>query len=195
MRALEWMETCTGLFLSTVDGLPDDGFAGQSLLAGWTRHHVVAHVHFNALALGRLLSWAGTGVESRMYAGSDQRAAEIEGGLDLPVPELRALVHRSAEELAAAIRNLPDRAWSHPVVTARGREVAARQVPWMRAREVAVHAIDLAAGVGFADLPGAMVRELTSEAVAMHAAVGDAASMAAWLTGRSEQPPPLAAWL
>lgn len=195
MTAVEWMDSCTELFLDTVDGLPDAALSEPSTLPGWSRKHVVAHVHFNALALGRLVSWARTGVESRMYAGPEQRLAEIEDGVSLPVRELRTRLHRSAEELAAAVAALPDDAWAHVVVTARGREVPASQVPWMRAREVAVHAVDLAAGPGFDDLPPGLLRELSTEAVAMHGASGDAAQMAAWLTGRSERPPQLAAWL
>lgn len=195
MTSLDWMDSCTELFLTTVHDLPDDGFAAPSLLPGWTRHHVVAHVHFNALALRRLVSWARTGVESRMYDGPEQRAREIEGGLSLPPDRLRALVHRSAEELAAAVAAVPDEAWANVVVTARGREVPASQIPWLRAREVAVHAVDLAAGVGFADLPAGLLRELSAEAVVMHGTAGVAAPMAAWLTGRSERAPQLAAWL
>ena len=195
MTSLDWMDTCTDLFLTAVDDLSDDDFAAPSLLPGWSRQHVVAHVHFNALALGRLISWARTGVETRMYASAEQRADEIESGLALRPDELRALVHRSAEQLAASVAVVPDEAWAHRVVTARGREVPASLVPWLRAREVAVHAVDLAAGVGFADLPGGLLRELSTEAVVMHGAAGAAAPMAAWLTGRSERAPQLAAWL
>ena len=130
-----------------------------------------------------------------MYDSPEQRAAEIEGGLSIPPDQLRALVHRSAEELAAGLAAVPGEAWSHLVVTARGREVPASQVPWLRAREVAVHAVDLSAGIGFADLPAELLAELGSEAVAMHGAAGSAAPLAAWLTGRSERAPQLAAWL
>ena len=195
MTSSDWMDSCTALFLTALDGVPDEGFAAPSLLPGWSRHHVVAHVHFNALALGRLVTWARTGVESRMYDGPEQRAAEIEGGLSVPPDQLRALVHRSAEELAAGLAAVPDEAWSHLVVTARGREVPASQVPWLRAREVAVHAVDLSVGIGFADLPAGLLGELGAEAVAMHGAAGAAAPLAAWLTGRSERAPQLAAWL
>ena len=42
--------------------------------------HVVAHVHYNARALRRLVQWATTGTENRMYASPEQRASEIEAG-------------------------------------------------------------------------------------------------------------------
>lgn len=190
-----WLAECTGLFLAAVDALPDGDFGAPSLLPGWTRHHVIAHVHFNALALGRLVSWAGSGVESRMYEGPEQRAAEIERGATIPPSALRGLARRSAEDLDAAMTALHPDAWRHEVVTARGRTVAASQIPWMRTREVAVHAIDLATGTDFADLPGDLLREISTEAVAMRSTAGDAAAVTAWLTGRPVGPAPLAAWL
>ncbi len=185
----------TELFLATVERIADDELSAPSLLPGWTRHHVVAHVHFNALALGRLVSWAATGVESRMYESPEQRAAEIEGGLAISPAELRTLVRRSAEDLDDALAALPDGARHHEVVTARGRTVPASEIPWMRTREVAVHAVDLAAGTAFADLPPDLLARLSTEALAMRTAAGEAAAVAAWLTGRVSAPTPLAAWL
>ena len=43
--------------------------------------------------------------------------------------------------------------WEHEVRTRQGRLIRAAQLPWLRAREVMVHAVDLDGGVGFADLP------------------------------------------
>jgi fumarylacetoacetase len=39
--------------------------------------HLVAHLALNAGALGNLVAWARTGVESPMYASAEQRAADI----------------------------------------------------------------------------------------------------------------------
>jgi len=155
----------------------------------------VAHVHGNAEALRRLLSWAATGRENRMYAGPGQRAAEIEELSALPAGELRSRVRRSAELLAADMDALPDHAWHNQVVTAQGRTVPATEIPWMRAREVWVHAIDLDAGVTFADLPGDFTAALIADAAAKQAGKGDAAGLAAWLTGRTPHAPDLVPWL
>jgi maleylpyruvate isomerase len=65
----------------------------------------------------------------------------------------------------------------------------------MRAREVAVHAVDLDHGVGFADLPDGFNAALAADAAARHAARGHAAGLAAWLTGRAAQSPALGPWL
>jgi maleylpyruvate isomerase len=190
-----WMDLGTGLFLGVVDRLTDDQLSAPTALPGWTRRHVVAHVHRNAEALRRLLGWAATGVENRMYASPGQRDADIQATAGLPADELRALVHRSAGDLAADMDALPEAAWQHMVITAQGRTVPASEIPWMRVREVTVHAIDLEHGVGFADLPDELNAALAADALARHASRGSAADLAAWLTGRSATPPALGPWL
>ncbi|MGP4105364.1 maleylpyruvate isomerase N-terminal domain-containing protein [Nonomuraea sp. KM90] len=195
MTARAWMDQCTTLFLDTLDRLTDDELAAPTALPGWTRRHVAAHVHGNAEALRRLLSWAATGVEQRMYANAGRRAEEIETVAALPADTLRALVHRSASDLAADMDRLPESGWQRLVVTAQGRTVPATEIRWMRAREVAVHAVDLDHGVSFADLPADFNAALAAHALAGHAARGQAAGLAAWLTGRSARPPVLGPWL
>lgn len=134
MSARSWMDEGTRLFLGVVDRLTDDELSAPTALDGWTRRHVIAHVHGNAEALRRLLSWAATGVENRMYADARQRADEIEAAASLPAEELRALVHESARRLAEDVDALPEEAWHRSVVTAQGRTVPATEIPWMRAR-------------------------------------------------------------
>lgn len=192
-----WMDEGTALFLSTVEALPDEDFGAATPLPGWTRAHVVAHVHFNAEALLRLLHWARTGERTPMYAGAAQRETEIEEGAALPAPGLRGLVRASAETLSAAVEELPGGAWDNEVVTAQGRTVPAREVLWMRTREVAVHTVDLGAGTRFADLPGDLVAALVADAARKRAAAGgdEAAALAAWLTGRTDVAPSLGPWL
>ncbi|GAA4611820.1 hypothetical protein GCM10023195_50270 [Actinoallomurus liliacearum] len=130
-----------------------------------------------------------------MYSGPRQRAEEIEAAALLPAAELRALVHGSARSLTEDMDALPDDAWRNLVVTAQGRTVSAAEIPWMRAREVCVHAVDLDHGVGFADLPEDFNAALVADATAKHAAKANAAGLAAWLTGRTAQAPDLGPWL
>jgi maleylpyruvate isomerase len=189
------MDECTALFLNTVDALPDEDFGAATPLPGWTRAHVVAHVHYNAEALLRLLHWARTGERTPMYGSAAQRGAEIEEGAGLSAPHLRELVHASAGALAAAVEELPEEAWENEVVTAQGRTVPAREVLWMRTREVAVHTVDLEAGTHFADLPDELNTALASDAARKRAMTGEAAALAAWLTGRTARAPSLGPWL
>lgn len=192
----DWMDEGTALFLAAVDSLSGEEFAVATALPGWSRAHVVAHVHHNAEALLRLLHWARTGDRTPMYASQEQRNAEIEATAALPAARIRDLVHASARELGAAVDALPGPAWSREVVTAQGRTVPAREVLWMRTREVAVHAVDLDAGTGFGDLPDALNAALVTDVARKRSTVGgEAATLAAWLTGRSAEAPRLGPWL
>ena len=190
-----WMDRGTELFLDALGGLPDDALGEPTGLPGWSRRHLVAHVHYNAEALRRLVSWARTGVENRMYADADQRSSEIEAGAELSADRLRALVRASAAELSGDLDSLPAEAWQHDVVTAQGRTVPATEIPWMRTREVAVHAVDLRTGVTFDALPEELSAALAADVVKKRAASGEASSLAAWLTGRAPEAPALGPWL
>ncbi len=190
-----WMDIGTELFRDALARLTDAELDAPSLLPGWTRKHVVVHVHHNAEALRRLVRWAATGVEHRMYKDERQRTDEIEASVPLPAARVRALVAQSADALSADLDALSPDAWSRLVVTAQGRTVAATEIPWMRAREVAVHAVDLAAGVGFADLPEDLNAALIADAVARQRRYGLTADLAAWLTGRTAEAPALGPWL
>src|SRR5947209_4673969 len=52
----------TDRLLVSLDKLDDDAVGEPSLLPGWTRGHVLAHLARNADALVNLLTWARTGV-------------------------------------------------------------------------------------------------------------------------------------
>jgi len=48
---------------------------------------------------------------------------------------------------------LPDGAWNREARTAHGRHVPAAQIPWLRIREAWIHAMDLATGGHFSEIP------------------------------------------
>jgi len=133
--------------------LRDDEFDGPSLLSGWSRRHLVAHVGFNARAIARLVAWARTGVENPMYTSPTRRAEEIDFGATLPTEALRSLAAHAAVHLNVEWRDLPEEAWSHHVCTAQGRLVPASETVWMRTREVWIHAVDLGNGGSVGDFP------------------------------------------
>ena len=134
-------------------------------LPGWHRGHVLTHVARNADALRNLLVWARTGVVTPMYATPEQRSRDIEAGAGRPAADLvDDLLHADAA-LADAITSLPEEAWHATVRSARGREIPAADVAWLRAREVWIHAVDLMAGVRMADLPDEFVAVLSAEVI------------------------------
>jgi maleylpyruvate isomerase len=168
-----WMVDATALLLRRVDELSDDDLAAPTALDGWTRRHLLAHVGFNAQALRRLAAWAGTGVRTPMYDSAEQRATEIAEGAGWEPRRLRLFVAETASTLAADLAALPDEAWQHEVVTAQGRTVPATEIPWMRTREVAVHAVDLAAGVDFGNLPNDLCAALVADVAALRSKRAD----------------------
>ncbi|WP_368498126.1 maleylpyruvate isomerase family mycothiol-dependent enzyme [Herbiconiux sp. A18JL235] len=143
--------------------LTDADFDGPSLLPGWSRRELIAHVGLNARALTRLVEWAATGVETPMYASPEQRNAEIEFSATLPAQALRNLSDHAAIHLTVEWRDLPDADWSNLVRTAQGRTVPVSESVWMRTREVWIHAVDLANGGRFDDIPAPVIDRLIGE--------------------------------
>lgn len=159
----------TAFFARKLNELSDAELDGGTLLPGWTRRHVVAHVGYNARAIARLAEWAATGVETPMYSSPEAREHEINFGATLPPIALRHLFDHSAVHLSVEWRDLPDASWTHEVRTAQGRTVPAAETVWMRTREVWMHAVDLDNGATFADIPVPVLeRVLTDITSAWH---------------------------
>lgn len=168
-----WMEEGTALFAKALESLDDEALAAPGSLPGWTGRHLVAHVAANAEALGNLVHWARTGEETLMYSSPGQRTSDIETGALRPGPELRDWSASSAARLADSLDTLTAAQWSREVLTAQGRTVAAREIPWMRAREVMVHAVDLGGVVTVAELPAAFDAALLDDITAKRSSSPD----------------------
>lgn len=160
---LGWWEDGEHFLAGALDRLAGQDLGHPSLLPGWPRRTVIAHVARNADALGNLLTWARTGDETPMYASPEARDAAIAQTAGLPDAELLADCRAAGQRLAAAVRELPEPAWAAQVRTAQGRTVPASEVPWMRCREVWVHTVDLDAGVGFGDIPDEVLAALIDD--------------------------------
>ena len=156
----------TERFLLALTRRSDDELEGPTTLPGWSGKHLVAHVAANADALLNLAHWAGTGDETPMYSSPAQRNADIQAGARLSPVELRSWVQSSADRLGSCLTTLTEEQWSRTVRTAQGRRVPATEIPWMRAREVMVHAVDLDPGTAFDDLPQEFLLALIDDVVA-----------------------------
>lgn len=172
------------LLAGTVGQLPDGALSGPTLLPGWDRARLLAHVAGNADALVNLLTWARTGVETPMYPSAEIRDAQIAGTAALPPARLRAEVLAASGRLAAAVGTLPVDAWAVQVRTAQGRVVPAAEVPWMRCREVWVHAVDLAGSTSFADVPDEVLVALVEDVFATWDRWGQQVDVAVSAAGR-----------
>ena len=160
---LDLMRQGEAFFLAQVERIDGDALAAPCALPGWSRAHLVAHLARNADALGNLLTWARTGVETPMYASVDARAEGIERSSQQPRDSLLADLWSASARLVDAATSMPADAWDAHITTRSGREIPASEVPWMRIRESWVHAVDLAAGASFADLPSVVVDDLLDE--------------------------------
>ncbi|MFF9127710.1 maleylpyruvate isomerase N-terminal domain-containing protein [Streptomyces sp. NPDC014889] len=200
--ACAWARIGTELMLNAVAGFDEAGFSAPSVLPDWTRKHLVAHVAANADGLHNLVHWAATSEPTPMYASPEERAAGIARGPSLSAGELRSWLTGSSEKLAVALDRLTGEQWHREVVTAQGRTVPATELPWMRAREVCVHAVDLGTGVTFADLPdgflAALADEIRDRRQLTELPDGPLPEVTAWLAGRPHSladAPELAPWL
>ncbi len=205
--AIAWMRAGTLLFTAQASALDERGLRAPSRLDGWSRAHVIAHVARNAEGLARLASWARTGVRTPMYAGPEQRNADIETtavhDLDTLLTDLAGTNTILEEGLAA----LTGPRWEYEVEM-RGRAVPAAVIPWLRAREAWLHAVDLGTGVELADLPDDLLDALLEDVAGSREGVppitlapsdrgttldvrgggtqvtGTTAALVGWLTGR-----------
>jgi maleylpyruvate isomerase len=154
-------------FSRQLDELADDDFDADSLLPGWSRRMVAAHVGLNARALTNLTEWARTGVETPMYSSPQQREHDIQVTATLPIAALRHLSEHAANHLDVQWRDLPQLAWQHQVRTAQGRLVPVSETIWMRTREVWLHAVDLRNGGDVAQFPAELHDLLIDDLIRM----------------------------
>jgi maleylpyruvate isomerase len=134
---------------------------------------VLSHLARNADALVNLLTWARTGAETRMYASPSDRADGIEAGADRALPAQLADLTAAGQRFAAAAAAVPADRREFTVLSAQGREIPAREVPWLRVREVWLHLVDLDAGYDIDAVPADVAWAL-------------AADVAAWMSSRTE---------
>jgi maleylpyruvate isomerase len=204
--ALRWWAAGERAVASLVERLTDEELAAPAALPGWSRAHVVAHLARNADALVNLLSWARTGVETPMYPSRAARDAGIETTAAQPAAELRADYAAACARFAASVETLPDSAWASILRNMQGREIPSTEVPWMRAKEVWVHGVDLDAGLAFAELPPDLCVALVDDVLGLFAARDEAPGARivatdvdrAWGSGASTVEGPvsaIAAWL
>jgi len=157
----------TAFFRRALNLVPDDQFRSPTLLPGWTRSHLVAHVGYNARAIARLVNWAATGEENPMYSSPQARGEEIDQGASLRPQALRSLCEHAAIDLDVRWRDLPDANWGATVVTAQGRHVPVSETLWMRSREVWLHAVDLDVGAHMSEIPESVLTRLLTDVVTM----------------------------
>lgn len=147
----------------TLDGLDETALRGRSLLPGWTRGHVLAHVALNAHSLVNLFDWARTGVETPQYPSWEKRDADIEEHAGRSPDEHRTALEDAAEAFRAAALSVPADRWDRPVSGIGGDPTPAASFLFGRLREVEIHHVDLDAGYGPGDWDEAFVRAVLEQ--------------------------------
>lgn len=132
-------------------GTSDDALAAPSRLPGWSRGHVLAHLARNADALVEILAGRP------MYAGENARDADIERDAHRPLAAHLDDLRDSAARLDGAFAAQREADWERPVTLRNGVTDSAAGLPFRRWIEVELHHVDLGAGYGVEDLPGAFL--------------------------------------
>lgn len=163
-QRLDDVRAAENRLLGTLERLDEAALRAPSLLPGWTRGHVLAHVALNAHSLVNLFSWARTGVETPQYPSWDERDADIKRYATRTGADHRAALEEAAAAFEAAARAVPPGRWAYPVAGIGGDAVPAVRFLFGRLREVEIHHVDLDAGYGPHDWDDAFVRAVLEEA-------------------------------
>lgn len=138
----------------TVDALTDTDQAAPSLLPGWTRAHVVAHLALNAEALAGVLHGAHVGQPQPMYASPEDRDSDIAELTAAGPAALRERFLASTARFGETLYAMHEDDWDGRFErTPGGPDFALANVVLMRLREVEIHHADLDAGYSPVDWP------------------------------------------
>ena len=145
------IDQATQRLLGTARVITEPDLRAPSLLPGWTRAHVLAHLARSADAMRNLLVGVRSGQERPAYLSAEARQADIQQGAGMRASELMADLADSAMALRTLVRQLPDEGWQVPVRILDSAPFPAAQLLTRRLVEVELHHCDLGAGYGPAD--------------------------------------------
>jgi maleylpyruvate isomerase len=149
------IDHATQRLLGTARVIAEPDLRAPSLLPGWTRAHVLAHLARGADAMRNLLVGARAGQDRPAYLSAQARAADIEHGAGLGAKDLMADLASSAMALRTIYRQLPAGAWRFPVRVLDSQRFPAAQLLTRRLVEVELHHCDLGTRYGPGDWPAA----------------------------------------
>src|SRR2546421_10605333 len=105
------IDQATQRLLGTARIITDPELRVPSLLPGWTRGHVLAHVARNADGMRNVLVGVRAGQDRPAYASAGEREAAIEQDAGRRATEHAADLADSAMALRTVARQLPDEGW------------------------------------------------------------------------------------
>src|SRR6201996_5720457 len=149
------IDLATQRLLDDARTLSESDLRAPSLLPGWTRAYVIAHVARGADAMRDLLAGARCGQDHLVSASMQEWKAATERGATMRAADLMADLADSAMALRAVVRQLPDEAWQVLLGLPDAAPFPAAEVLTRRLTEVELHHCDLGTGYGPADWPAA----------------------------------------
>jgi maleylpyruvate isomerase len=198
----------TTRYLATVAAMTDDEMRAPSLLPGWSRGHVVAHVGSNAQGMARALRGLRTDTPVPIYDSPEARDAEIEARSGGSAEELAMFSQFASLRLAGELNLM--RAFGSVERSPGGQVFSMVELVETRWREVEIHHADLGLAYGPGDWPSDFAGYLLTEAAndradevqltlhaqdigktvrvgrGGHGVAGTAGALAWWLVGRGD---------
>lgn len=209
MTVLDVLASATRELVRSVDSLPEPDWGGDSLLPGWSRAHVVAHLALNAEGLTRALEGAARHEEVPQYDSDEARDRDIDVLAAASHEDLRERFLAGCTRFAEAVETMQSVGWPGTVLRAPGGvSWPSVQAPARRLDEVEIHHADLDVGYDrshWTEASAAIVLETLSPRLKRVApvtlraldldrtwtvgeggpvVVGTAADLAWWLSGR-----------
>ncbi|HEU4567272.1 MAG TPA: maleylpyruvate isomerase family mycothiol-dependent enzyme [Marmoricola sp.] len=158
----------------TVDSLADDEWPQPSVLPGWSRAHVIAHLALNAEGLAGALDDLRHGRPAAMYASNESRDSDIDELAAEKPPEIRSRLFAAGEQLREMLAILSDDDWTGSIERVPGGPTfPVMALPSTRRREVEIHHADLGCGYRHTDWPRDFCVELLDAVTADQAANPD----------------------
>jgi len=151
LRLSEQIDQATQRVIDVARVITEPDLRESSLLPGWTRAHVLAHLTQGADAMRSLLIGARTGRARPVYASAEAR----EAGARMTAIDLTTELANSAMALRTVARQLPDAAWGVTVQVPGSAPFQAHELLTRRLVEVELHHCDLGTGYAPADWPAA----------------------------------------
>ena len=167
------LDASTQELTRTVDGLSAEDLAAPSLLPGWSRAHVVAHLAMNGVALAGVLDGMGRGKVVAMYASDEQRDRDIEELARVEPAELREKLWSAATAFTDQVRRMDAERWEGRFNRLPGGPTwPAVTLVATRRREVEIHHADLGTAYTHHDWPDDFVHELLDAVTVDHGESG-----------------------
>ena len=152
------LDQATQRLLDAARVLPEPDLRAPSLLPGWTRAHVLAHLARNADAIRSQRIGARARQQRRAYPSAQARDDDIDTSAAQASRELMTDLADSAMALRTMIRQLPDEAWSFSVQMLDSEPSPAAGLLTRRLVEVELHHCDLGIGYDAADWPASFAQ-------------------------------------